>query len=212
MRFSGGRSKPPFFLLCPGGFSVWMNSPNGDQCARQTNERQDRGTQLLPGLPAPLQGCSSVGRGRPFPSPLGQPARAGGSSADVAILPVMDGSRLEPLFQFVPNLDSRFTHNSPCQGHKSLRTIRLKEWRGPRRRVQAVGRPQAGEQACGAGGAAQELHSDRLPPACLLPLQPAQSWLVPSQALSRLWGSFKRLLQFLWALTPQALRLSPTLP
>jgi hypothetical protein len=37
----------------------------------------------------------------------------------------------EVLFQFAPNLDSCFTHNSPCQGHKSLCTIRSE--RGDRR-------------------------------------------------------------------------------
>lgn len=36
--------------------------------------------------------------------------------------------RLELQFQFAPHLDRRFTHNSTCQGHKSLCAIR------PRRR------------------------------------------------------------------------------
>lgn len=42
--------------------------------------------------------------------------------------------RLEPQFQFAPHLDSRFTHNSTCQGHKSLCAIRRRRqgdrWQG----------------------------------------------------------------------------------
>lgn len=95
---------------------------------------QTGGARPRPSSRQPPQGCSGVGGRGLFPSPQGQASEGWLSSADAAILPMMDGSWLEPLFQFVPNLDSRFTHNSPCQGHKSPWTIRLREWRGPSRK------------------------------------------------------------------------------
>lgn len=95
---------------------------------RPVNAKTEEAQPLpcLPPPPRPPQGYPVVSGRRAvfFASGTGEQMLA---ASPMQPFSVMDGSRLELLFQFVPNLDSRFTHNSPCQGHKSLWTTRLRD-------------------------------------------------------------------------------------